>query len=347
MQQICILSDRIFMPQPARGHHGLLLFVITLLFLVAWGAWYLVSPVVPPQLPVDVTISPGQSLGAVANRLEERGLVPDRWRFIILARATGQASAIKAGVYRVTAPMTPPQLLRLLTEGQNTVAAFTIIEGWNWRQVRAALQNADFLRHDASFLDEADLARQLELPGDKVEGWLFPDTYHVARGSSELLLLRRARDTMRQRLDRAWQRRVKDLPLASPYEALTLASIVEKETGDPADRRLVAAVFVNRLRQNMRLQTDPTVIYGLGESFDGNLRKADLQRDTPYNSYTRAGLPPSPIAMPGLASIEAVLDPAPSDALYFVARGDGRSEFSATLDAHNRAVDRYQRRRQP
>lgn len=335
------------MSKHGRSHGTALFMLLVAAAIAAWTAWYLLVPYAAAPLPRDINIPPGQSLAAVANRLHDKGLLPDSWRFVLLARVTGKATAIKAGLYRVSTPLTPPQLLRLLTDGDSTVAAFTIVEGWNWRQVRAALASADFLKHDASDLGEAELARYLELPTRSVEGWFFPDTYHVARGSSELILLRRAHDTMRKRLQAAWENRMPDLPYGNAYEALIMASIVEKETGNPQDRPMVAAVFVNRLKQKMRLQTDPAVIYGLGDGFDGNLRKRDLLTDTPYNTYTRSGLPPTPIAMPGLASIEAALHPPESRVLYFVAKGDGRSEFSETLDAHNNAVNRYQRRRQP
>lgn len=335
------------MSKHGRSHGTAWFMLLLVVAIAAWSAWYLLVPYSAAPLPRDINIPPGQSLAAVANRLHDKGLLPDRWRFVLLARATGKATAIKAGLYRVSTPLTPPQLLRLLTEGDSTVAAFTIVEGWNWRQVQAALASSDFLKHDASEMGEVELARYLELPTRSVEGWFFPDTYHVARGSSELVLLRRAHETMQKRLQSAWTQRGSDLPYANAYDALIMASIVEKETGHPEDRAMVAAVFVNRLKQNMRLQTDPTVIYGLGDAFDGNLRKRDLLSDTPYNTYTRSGLPPTPIAMPGLASIEAALNPPASRALYFVAKGDGRSEFSETLDAHNNAVNRYQRRRQP
>ena len=335
------------MSKPGRSHGTALISMLLLAAIAVWTAWYLLVPYSAAPLPRDINIPPGQSLSAVAKRLHDRGLLPDSWRFVLLARVSGKATAIKAGLYRVSKPLTPPQLLRLLTEGDSTVAAFTIVEGWNWRQVRSALAASDFLQHDASDLAEADLARYLELPTSSVEGWLFPDTYHVARGSSELILLRRAHETMQKRLQAAWEKRKPELPYVNAYEALIMASIVEKETGNPEDRAMVAAVFVNRLRQKMRLQTDPAVIYGLGDAFDGNLRKRDLLTDTPYNTYTRSGLPPTPIAMPGLAAIEAALNPPESGVLYFVARGDGRSEFSETLDAHNTAVNRYQRRRQP
>ena len=322
---------------------GLWFFILVLLGMI-WVAQYLLLPITPDRLPQEINITEGQSLKAVANRLHDSGLIPDPWRFILLAKLSGRAEQIKAGVYRVSKPLTPPDLLQLLTQGQSPLTSITIVEGWNWRQLRKILAKTDYLKHDASELSEQELADQLGVEGGKLEGWFFPDTYHVARGSSELALLRRAHEVMQERLQKAWEQRPGDTPLASPYEALILASIIEKETGNAGDRDKVAAVFVNRLKKKMRLQTDPTVIYGLGEKFDGNLRKADLLADTPYNSYTRSGLPPTPISLPGMASIQAALNPAPISALYFVAKGDGYSVFSDNLSDHNNAVNRYQRR---
>ena len=221
--------------------------------------------------------------------------------------------------------------------------AVRFIDGWTFKQMRAALDAHEAIKHDTQGMSNEALARKLGIPDALPEGWFFPETYHFSRGATDLSILRRAHKLMQTHLNAQWAKRAGDLPLATPYEALILASIVEKETGKAADRAVVASVFVNRLRINMRLQTDPTVIYGMGEAFDGNLRRRDLQADTPWNTYTRGGLPPTPIAMPGLASLQAALNPAASKMLYFVARGDGSSQFSRTLDEHNNAVNRYQR----
>jgi len=226
--------------------------------------------------------------------------------------------------------------------GDETLRALTLVEGWNFRQVRAALATAE-LKPDSAALGEAALMERLGRTGVAAEGRFFPDTYTYAKGASDLTVLRRALHAMDRQLAAAWEQRAADTPLKTPDEALVLASIVEKETGREADRALVAGVFTNRLRASMLLQTDPTVIYGLGERFDGNLRKRDLQTDTPYNTYTRTGLPPTPISMPGKASLLAAVQPERTKALYFVARGDGSSHFSSSLDEHNRAVGRYQR----
>ena len=223
----------------------------------------------------------------------------------------------------------------------------TLIEGWNLRQVRSALAANPKLKHDTAALTDADLAVRLSLPYPSPEGWLYPDTYHFAPGTSEWSIIERAHRLMAARLQSEWEKRAADVPYAGPYEALIMASIVEKETGRASDRPLIASVFVNRLRVGMKLQTDPTVIYGLGAAFDGNLRKKDLVTDGPYNTYLRSGLPPTPIAMPGQGALQAALNPARSGAFYFVARGDGSSHFSRTLEEHERAVTKYQRTRKP
>ena len=229
----------------------------------------------------------------------------------------------------------------MLVRGDQSLKSITLVEGWNFGQVRAALQKAEQLAQDSSGLTPEMIMKTLGRPGLHPEGRFFPDTYTYAKGSSDIAVLKRAARAMEKRLDAAWALRSPDTPLMSPEEALTLASIVEKETGKPADRAQIAGVFTNRLRINMRLQTDPTVIYGLGSSFDGNIRKRDLLADTPYNTYTRSGLPPTPIAMPGKAALLAAVQPASTQALYFVARGDGTSHFSANLDDHNKAVNKY------
>ncbi|NWG76436.1 MAG: endolytic transglycosylase MltG, partial [Rubrivivax sp.] len=258
-------------------------------------------------------------------------------------RWSGDASRIRAGSYEVHAGVTPRELLAKMVRGDEVLEAVRLIEGWTFRQFRAALAAAPALRQTIAGLSDAEVMAALDSPGKPAEGWFFPDTYLYSRGVSDLTVLRRAHAAMQRALEAAWAQRAADLPLKSPDEALILASIVEKETGADADRGQVAGVFVNRLRIGMRLQTDPSVIYGLGDAFDGNLTRRHLDTDTPYNTYTRAGLPPTPIAMPGLASLRAAVNPEPTKALYFVARGDGSSVFSETLDAHNRAVNRYQR----
>jgi UPF0755 protein len=260
-------------------------------------------------------------------------------------RWSGQARRIRAGSYEVTEGTTPRTLLDKLVQGDELLERVRFIEGWTLRQLRAELARAPHLKPTTAALDEAALMAAVGAPGIPAEGRFFPDTYVYSRGVSDLTVLRRAHRMMQQQLQQAWEQRAADVPLKTPDEALILASIVEKETGLDADRGQIAGVFVNRLRIGMPLQTDPTVIYGLGASFDGNLRRRDLETDGPFNTYTRGGLPPTPIALPGLASLRAAVRPERTKALYFVAKGDGRSAFSENLADHNRAVTRYQLRR--
>ena len=261
-------------------------------------------------------------------------------------RVSGQDRLIKAGNYEIPVGTTPRELLQKLVRGEEALRAVTLVEGWTFRQVRQALAREEQLKPETAGLPEAEIMQRLGRPGVAAEGRFFPDTYTYAKGSSDLAVLRRALHAMDKKLEAAWAQRAADTPLKSADEALTLASIVEKETGRASDRAQIAGVFTNRLRIGMLLQTDPTVIYGMGEKFDGNLRRRDLQTDTPWNTYTRAGLPPTPIAMPGKAALLAAVQPERTQALYFVSRGDGTSHFSPTLDEHNRAVNRYQRGQQ-
>jgi UPF0755 protein len=320
--------------------------VLVLIAALAAGAlWqWLRSPLSLAAPSVELSIEPGTNPAEVARAWVVAGVQTDARVLYQWFKWSGQARQIRAGSYEVQAGVTPRALLDKMVRGDQILEQLRLIEGWNWRQVRAALAAAPSLKARVAALSDAEVMAALGEPGVSPEGRFFPDTYAYSRGVSDLTLLKRARDAMSKRLADAWSRRKADLPLKSAEEALILASIVEKETGTPADRSRVAAVFVNRLRIGMPLQTDPTVIYGLGESFDGNLRKRDLLADTPFNTYTRGGLPPTPIAMPGLASLQAALNPAPVKSLYFVARGDGSSEFSDDLAAHNRAVNQYQRR---
>lgn len=342
---------------PAVWPHGLatydttlkILFRLFIAFLVlasgiALAAYHWAHQPIPLQAStVDFRIPAGNSLRSATRIMTEAGITVSPQGLIWLGRVTGVASAIKAGSYEARQGITPLGLLHKLSKGDVSQSEIRLLEGWTFRQWRDRLDSHPDLRHDTKGMDEASIAQRLGVPQAKLEGLLFPDTYLFDKHSSDLDLLARAYRVMNQRLQTEWDQRAPNLPYQNLYQALVMASIVEKETGTHADRPIVAAVFVNRLRLGMLLQTDPTVIYGIGETFDGNIRKRDLQTDTPYNTYTRAGLPPTPIAMPGLASVQAALHPASSDALYFVARGDGSSEFSRTLEEHNRAVNRYQR----
>jgi len=311
---------------------------------LAWLAWFALNPVPLTSSPLDFSVKPGSGLRSAAQQLSDAGITMPPWQFSLLGRLLGRAAAIKAGSYEVAQGVTPFELLEKLTRGDVTQTEIVLIEGKTFRQMRATLDAHPDLRHDSAGLSDRDLLQRIGATESHPEGLFFPDTYLFAKQSSDLEILRRAYRAMQARLAAEWEKRDKQLPYASPYAALTMASIVEKETGQGADRGLVASVFVNRLRRGMLLQTDPTVIYGIGERFDGNLRKVDLIADTPYNTYTRVGLPPTPIALPGLASIQAALNPVKSDMLYFVARGDGSSQFSRNLESHNRAVSKYQKR---
>lgn len=319
--------------------------LLAMLGLAAAGWWWLNQPLKLPAGTVELSIEPRTLPRAVAQQVHDAGVAVDPRLLFAWFRLSGQGHRIRAGSYELERGITPRRLLEKLARGEESLRAVTLVEGWNWRQVRAALARAEQLRDDTSKLSDADVMKLLGREGVPPEGRFFPDTYTYSRGSSDVAVLRRALHAMDKRLAEAWAVRSPQSILKTPEEALILASIVEKETGKAADRTLIAAVFQNRLRVGMPLQTDPTVIYGLGERFDGNLRKIDLQTDSPYNTYLRTGLPPTPIAMPGKESLLAAVQPAPGNFLYFVARGDGSSHFSGSLDEHNRAVNQYQRRR--
>lgn len=323
--------------------------VFLLLFVAAAGAlgagwWWLQHPLALSAPTVDLSIEPGTLPRGVAQAVRDAGVDVNPSLLFWWFRISGQGRAIKAGSYELETGITPQQLLAKLARGEESLRAVTLVEGWNFRQLRAALAKAEGLKQDTNGIPDEAVMTQLGRTGTHPEGRFFPDTYTYAKGSSDLAVLRRAMRAMDQRLARAWEQRSPQASVKTPEEALVLASIVEKETGKPQDRPLISAVFNNRLRTGMPLQTDPTVIYGMGTAFDGNLRKKDLQTDTPWNTYTRPGLPPTPIAMPGRESLLAAVQPAESNALYFVARGDGSSQFSASLEEHNRAVNKYQRK---
>ena len=320
---------------------GLLLLAAAASVVAAW--WWLERPLPLAAPSVELSIESGASARGVAQAWVDAGVLTSPLLLHAWFRWSGQARRIRAGSYEIDASTTPRGLLDKMVQGDEMLERVRFIEGWTLRQLRAALASAAHLKSTTTEMDDAQLMAALGAPGVAAEGRFFPDTYVYSRGVSDLTVLRRAHRALEQRLAEAWAERAADTPLKSPTQALILASIVEKETGLAADRALVASVFVNRLRIGMPLQTDPTVIYGLGASFDGNLRKRDLLADTPYNTYLRGGLPPTPIALPGMASLRAAVRPQPSKALYFVARGDGGSVFSQTLAEHNRAVNTFQR----
>lgn len=322
-----------------------LLCLLVLAALIGAGLWWAHAPLKLRSSPVEFRILPGSGLRSIAGQVSAAGVEVQPTLLVLLAKAMRVETSVKAGSYAITKEISPLQLLKKLTSGDVSQAEILLLEGWTFRQWREKLDAHPDLRHDTQGLRDADIAARLGIDAPSIEGMLFPDTYLFDKQSSDLEVLARAHRTFKRRLETEWNQRAAGLPYKTPYQALIMASIVEKETGRDADRPLVAAVFVNRLRLGMLLQTDPTVIYGMGERFDGNIKKRDLQTDTPYNTYTRAGLPPTPIAMPSMASLRAALHPADSDVLYFVARGDGSSQFSRTLEEHNRAVNRYQRGR--
>jgi len=275
-------------------------------------------------------------------QLDRAGVKVRPLHFEALARAMRRERDIKAGNYLIAGPITPMELLQKLTRGDVAQAEVRLIEGWTFSQFRAALDSSPDLRHDTSGLEDTDVLSRIQATESHPEGLFFPDTYLFARGSSDIAVLRRAYRAMQRHLRAEWDARAPNPPYTSPYEALIMASIIEKETGQAGERDQIAGVLVNRLRIGMRLQVDPTIIYGLGATFDGNLKKIHLLTDGPYNTYTRVGLPPTPIAMPGRASLHAAVQPAKTDALYYVSRGNGTSQFSRSVREHNEAVTKYQ-----
>ena len=329
--------------------YGAAIVVLLAGLVVAAGYHWATSPVALSAPTLDVTIQPRSTVRGVAAQLARGGVRVAPEPFIAMTRVLGLQSRLKSGNYEFKTGVTPYEVLQKLALGDVNESVATIIEGWTFKRMRAELDANPSLKHDTAGMNDSALLAAIGasgVPAASAEGLFFPDTYLFDKGTSDLNVYRRAYRLMQQRLDAAWAARAPGLPYHSPYEALTMASLIEKETGKAGDRPLVSAVFANRLRIGMPLQTDPAVIYGLGESYDGHLRKRDLQTDTPYNTYTRRGLPPTPIALPGIASLQAALNPAPTSALYFVSRGDGTSVFSNTLGDHNRAVDKYIRGQQ-
>ncbi|HEY4958129.1 MAG TPA: endolytic transglycosylase MltG [Caldimonas sp.] len=310
----------------------------------ALAAAWLNRPLTLASDVVEVSVEPGRSPREIADAWVRAGVRTSPLFLYEWFRWSGKARQIRAGSYEIGAGTTPIRLLEKMVQGDETLAALRLNEGWTFRQIRAELARAETLKPNTAAMSDAEVMTAIGAPGVSPEGRFHPDTYAYSKGSSDVALLKRANRAMQQRLEQAWSERDPATPLHSADEALTLASIVEKETGVVGDRGRVAGVLVNRLRVGMPLQADPTVIFGLGAAFDGNLRKRDLLADTPYNSYTRTGLPPTPIALPGKAALLAAVRPEATKALYFVARGDGSSEFSETLAEHNRAVNRFQRK---
>ncbi len=288
------------------------------------------------------TIESGSNIKMIAQQLSLEEIIDDPWLFILLAKIKGVEKSVRAGEYRLQQAQSPSDLLELFTRGQPILYSFTVIEGWAFRQMISELHHYPFIVNTLKGKSDVEIMAALGYQGRHPEGLFFPDTYSFPKGTSDIDFLQRAYHLMQKHLQREWDDRAQNLPITSSYDALILASIIEKETGVAYERPLIASVFTQRLQKNMRLQTDPTVIYGLGEGFDGNIRFRDLKKDTPYNTYLHKGLTPTPIALPGLDSIRAALHPADSKALFFVSKGDGTHYFSKTLEEHNKAVRKFQ-----
>ncbi|MBM2884992.1 endolytic transglycosylase MltG [Chromobacterium amazonense] len=318
---------------------GILL--LLLLCAIGWLGWTALMPVSLPDAGYRLLVGPNRTMKQIARTLGEDGAVRSPQLLVALARLSGSDRKIKAGLYRFQGPQSLLDVLQRLREGRPDEASLTTIEGWTFRQFRQAIDRSPDLSHDAQKLSDAELMSKLGLPGADPEGLFFPSTYLFTPGASDMDLYRLSFEKMQQQLAAAWESRKPNLPYRTPYEMLIMASLIEKETANELDRPMVASVFVNRLKLGMRLQTDPSVIYGMGDRYQGNIGKADLRRDTPYNTYTRAGLTPTPISLPSRAALYAAAQPAESTALYFVARGDGSSQFSSTLEEHNQAVRKY------
>jgi len=319
--------------------------VIVSVAAVAGFQWWAKQPITGAGQVIPFAIAQGSGVAGAAQQMASAGIPVNPFLFGVLARVTGKAGQIKAGSYELKPETTPRRLLTQLVRGEFAQESLTIIEGWTFRQMRQTVDTAPNLKHETATMSDKELLAKVLGPDEKypaAEGLFFPDTYLFAKNASDLSIYRQAHDMMMKRLKTAWDKRDPGLPYADPYQALIMASLVEKETGQKGERPMIAGVFVNRLKTGMLLQTDPTVIYGLGDKYDGKIHKKDLETDTPYNTYTRAGLPPTPIALPGVPSLLAATAPAKTDALYFVSRGDGTSHFSANLTEHNKAVNQYQ-----
>lgn len=323
----------------------LLLSIFTILILGAWLAYYATSSLKLLPDSQEISIQPKSGLKGIANQLVAQGVLIEPWRFIILAKLLNKEKNLQAGNYTLNRNVTPYQLLLSLNHGKATQGSATFIEGRTFAQMRDRLEKNDAVKQSIAVLSESEILKLMGSEYTIAEGLFFPDTYYFDRNTVDTVILQRSYDAMQNKLKAAWDSREAGLPYKNAYQALIMASIVEKETGKASERPMIAGVFINRLRIGMRLQTDPTVIYGMGAQYKGNIRKNDLLADTPYNTYTRRGLPPTPIAMPGLASIEAALHPAKTKALYFVGKGDGSHVFSTNLADHNRAVVKYQLKR--
>jgi UPF0755 protein len=321
------------------------LLVLSFILVTGMSAWFYHYAKTPLKLipaAQEIAIKPNSGLKSIANQLVDQKVIPSALPFVILVRVLGKETYLQAGEYTLIKNISPYQLIMSLNHGKSTQGSITFIEGKTFKQMRAKLAKTDSVKSTIANLSDVEVMRLVGRGEKHAEGLFFPDTFYFDRNTTDIVLLKRSYDIMQNKLSQVWANRASGLPYKDSYEALIMASIIEKETGKGSERPMIAGVFLNRLRIGMRLQTDPTVIYGMGEKYDGNIRKKDLLTDTAYNTYTRNGLPPTPIAMPGLASIEAALHPEKTKALYFVGRGDGSHEFTNSLLEHNRAVAKYQ-----
>lgn len=318
--------------------------------VAAYWAWheynlFVETPLNLPPEGLAFEIPKGASVTSIARRLESRQLISNARWLRLHARLHHEGTSIKAGEYKLKPGLTPASLLALFVSGKTADYTITLIEGWNFKQMMTKIEAHPILVHSLDGLSGKDIMQKLGHTGEHPEGRFFPDTYRFPRGTTDLELLQRAYASMSKRLEKIWSARAQDIALKSPYEALIMASIVEKETGAAHERAEISGVFSRRLKKGMRLQTDPTVIYGMGDKYKGNIRRKDLRKDTPYNTYVHAGLPPTPICMPGADAIHAAVNPKSGKSLYFVARGDGTHQFSPSLKKHNAAVRKYQLKR--
>lgn len=325
-----------------RIKNWILLSLLAALLLSVWLVYFAVSALKLQPQAQEIVIQPKSGLRSIANQLVSQHVLAEPWRFIILAKLLHKESYLQAGNYTLNRNITPYQLLLSLNHGKTTQGSITFIEGHTFAQMREKISSNDALKQTIGAMSEQEILKLVGSDYSVAEGLFFPDTYYFDRNTADAVILQRSYAAMRSRLAKAWEERDANLPYKNSYQALIMASIIEKETGKASERPMIAGVFINRLRLGMRLQTDPTVIYGMGAQYKGNIRKNDLLADTPYNTYTRNGLPPTPIAMPGMAAIDAALHPEKTKALYFVGKGDGSHVFSANLTEHNRAVIRYQ-----
>ena len=318
--------------------------VVLAIIFIGITAYWAQQPITDQdQAAIEFSIQPGSSVRSTAQQIASAGVPINPLMLELLARMSGKSAKLKAGNYELKPATTPRKLIGQLVRGEFAQESLAIIEGWTFKQMRQAIAEHPALKHDTVQLPDNELLEKVAPDYKFPEGLFFPDTYLFAKGVSDLQIYKQAHAVLLKRLNESWTKRDPSLPYKTPYEALIMASIVEKETGQKSERDMIAGVFINRLKRGMLLQTDPTVIYGMGEQYKGQIRKRNLQTDTPYNTYTRAGLPPTPIALPGAAALVAALNPAKTESLYFVSRGDGTSHFSGNLDDHNRAVNKYQR----